>query len=47
METFYTALAGGKSKGEALQQAQIALLNNKETSHPFFWAPFEVLGDWR
>lgn len=47
MESFYTSLAGGKSKGEALQQAQITLLKNKETSHPFFWAPFEVLGDWR
>ncbi len=29
---------GGASKAEALRQAQLA--------HPFFWAPFVLVGNW-
>lgn len=47
METFYGALATGTPKGEALQKAQIGLLREPKTRHPLFWAPFELLGDWR
>lgn len=47
MESFYGALADGEAKGIALQKAQIALLRNPKTRHPLFWAPFELLGDWR
>jgi CHAT domain-containing protein len=28
-----------------LQGAQSALIANKETSHPFFWAPYFIVGD--
>jgi CHAT domain-containing protein len=47
MEEFYKALAGGDSKAQALQKAQVALLKDPKTRHPFYWAPFEILGDWR
>ena len=47
METFYGALADGTPKGIALQRAQIALLRDEKTRNPVFWAPFELLGDWR
>jgi CHAT domain-containing protein len=35
------------SKIEALRQAQIALASQPRTSHPFYWAPFVLMGNWR
>lgn len=35
----------GSSIASALHDAQVALMNGKETSHPFYWAAFAVIGD--
>ncbi|MFN8868839.1 MAG: CHAT domain-containing protein [Pseudomonadota bacterium] len=35
------------SKIEALRQAQIALASQPRTSHPFYWAPFVLMGNWK
>lgn len=36
---------------EALRQAQLKLIDNnvpnKNFTHPFYWAPFVLMGDWR
>jgi CHAT domain-containing protein len=29
----------------ALHQAELELLHSREYSHPFYWAPFVVVGD--
>ena len=35
------------TKAEALRQAQLAVLNNpKFRRHPFFWAPYVLVGNW-
>ncbi|MEM9273297.1 MAG: CHAT domain-containing protein [Cyanobacteria bacterium P01_F01_bin.143] len=34
------------SKAEALRQAQLELLNSPEFSHPYYWAPFVIVGNW-
>jgi CHAT domain-containing protein/Tfp pilus assembly protein PilF len=48
MKDFYGYLSRGKAKDEALQAAQIDQLRKKSAlSHPFFWAAFELSGDWR
>ncbi|MEO0135953.1 MAG: WG repeat-containing protein [candidate division WOR-3 bacterium] len=47
MQEFHKNLKNGKSRIQALQDAQISLLKNPKTSHPFFWAPFILIGDWR
>jgi CHAT domain-containing protein len=47
MEGFYGALQAGRSKDEALRQAQLALLKKPKTAHPFHWAAFEISGDWK
>jgi CHAT domain-containing protein len=36
---------GTIGKAEALRRAQNALRGNPQTAHPFFWAPFVLVGD--
>ena len=38
---------GGVSKIEALRQAQVALASQPRTAHPFYWAPFILMGNWK
>jgi CHAT domain-containing protein len=52
MERFYEQLDTGASKSAALQEAQLGLLYEGVRSgepachqHPFFWAPFYLVGD--
>jgi CHAT domain-containing protein len=46
MVPFYTGLRAGLGRGEALRQAQLAMLKRKGREHPFFWAGFIQSGDW-
>jgi CHAT domain-containing protein len=34
------------TRATAVQQAQLTLLHSKNFSHPFFWAPFVLIGNW-
>lgn len=47
MTSFYEGLAAGRSKGAALRHAQLELLAGGAgpTAHPYFWAPFFLVGD--
>jgi len=54
MISFYSNLKNGDTKAEALQKAQISLRERwsemhgqEEGGHPYFWAPFILIGDWR
>lgn len=47
MMEFYGRLKKGEPVGAALQGAQLALIQNPKTRHPFFWSPFVLWGDWR
>ena len=47
MRRFYGYLKQGQAKAEALRSAQLDLLRDPELSHPFHWAGFELVGDWR
>lgn len=38
-------LAGPASMGEALRVSQTALMDGADTSHPFYWAGFAIVGD--
>ena len=47
MTQFYTGVAQqGQTKAQALQQSQIQLIRNPKLAHPFFWAPFALIGNW-
>ena len=36
-----------KKLSHAIQETKISMINNTETAHPFFWAPFVLIGDVR
>jgi CHAT domain-containing protein/Tfp pilus assembly protein PilF len=48
MEEFYRNLVtSGLSKTDALRRAQLTLMGDMKFAHPFYWAPFVLIGDWR
>ncbi|MDW8368417.1 MAG: CHAT domain-containing protein, partial [Abditibacteriales bacterium] len=47
MKQFYIDLRGGKPKGAALRAAALGLMKDGKRKHPFYWAPFVLMGDWR
>lgn len=47
MTSFYGRLAGGAEAIDAMRDAQKAVLGERRFAHPFFWAPFNLIGDWR
>jgi CHAT domain-containing protein len=46
MRRFYRELRAGRPKDEALRRAQVALLRGRWRD-PYFWAGFQIHGDWR
>jgi len=36
----------GLSKPEALREAQLYLKSQPQFNHPFYWAPYVIIGDW-
>jgi len=47
MTSFYAGLKDGLTKDEALRRAQLTLIEQIDYAHPYFWAPFQLSGDWR
>jgi CHAT domain-containing protein len=44
---FYRQLASGNNKAASLRGAQLMLKNDQRYSHPAYWAPFLMIGDWQ
>ena len=48
MREFYRNLLKKKlDKTNALRKAQLSMLGSEKFAHPFYWAPFVLIGDWR
>jgi CHAT domain-containing protein/tetratricopeptide (TPR) repeat protein len=45
MLEFHRRMRAGNSKADALQQATLKILQDKKYRHPFYWAPFVLIGD--
>ncbi len=45
MGRFYGHLADGLGRGEALRAVQLGFLDEPSLSHPFYWAPFVMIGE--
>ena len=46
MRVFYRELDAGRSKADALREAQLQLLrSNSEMREPFYWAAFDLVGE--
>ena len=47
MGQFYQVLANPTvNKAEALRRAQLVLLQQPQYRHPFYWAPYVIMGNW-
>lgn len=47
MEDFYQRLSDTSiTRSEALRLSQESLRNNDRFSHPFYWAPYTLIGNW-
>jgi CHAT domain-containing protein len=45
MKDFYQELVNGATKAAALREAKLRMLRSgSETRHPYYWAPFVVIG---
>ena len=47
MSQFYEELViNHKEKSQAIRDAQLALLKDSQYQHPFYWAPYVLVGNW-
>jgi CHAT domain-containing protein len=47
MVNYYQRLSKGEGRGEALRQAQLAMLRSPNYAHPKYWSGMIPVGDWR
>ena len=46
MTAYYAGLKQGLGRGDALREAQLAMLARSSRRHPFYWASFIQAGEW-
>jgi CHAT domain-containing protein len=44
--SYYRSVLAGGERGDALRQAQLQMLRQPATRHPYYWAGFIVSGQW-
>ena len=47
MTRFYRELGKKTNARESLRVAQLEVMHDPRFAHPFFWAPFDLVGNWR
>lgn len=46
IEFYHHLRQGDGNRAEALRQAQLSLLKQEAYQHPYYWAPFILVGNW-
>mgnify|MGYP005841135511 CR=1 FL=1 len=46
MEFYHHLTQTDGNRAEALRQAQLSLLTQRKYKHPYYWAPFVLVGNW-
>ena len=46
MVAFYQNLAKGQTKAAALRAAELQVMHDPKYAHPYYWAPFILMGNW-
>lgn len=47
MVAYYKRLMSGEGRSEALRQVQLEMFSDPARSHPYYWAGFIPIGDWK
>jgi CHAT domain-containing protein/lipopolysaccharide biosynthesis regulator YciM len=47
MVDYYQRLLRGVGRSAALREAQLAFMKSRDHAHPYYWAAFMPIGDWR
>ena len=47
MVRFYTSFLKQPAKDEALRDAQLQAIRSANYAHPYYWAAFQLYGDWK
>ena len=47
MVDYYQRLLDGEGRSAALRQAQQPMIDSQDRSHPYYWAAFVPIGDWK
>lgn len=47
MVDYYKRLLKGEGRSEALRNAQLRMMKSKDRLHPYYWAAFVPIGNWR
>ena len=47
MVGYYQRLLKGEGRSAALRQAQQSMINSQDRSHPYYWAAFVPIGNWK
>jgi CHAT domain-containing protein len=45
MAAYYARLGAGAGRSQALRDAQLAMLDDPDRTHPYYWAAFVVIGE--
>ena len=45
-EAFYAHIANGHAPANALRHATALIREQASWQHPFYWAPFTLIGNW-
>jgi CHAT domain-containing protein len=47
MIEFYKRMNKGLDRAHALRAAQLEVMSTLTCTHPYYWAAFNLMGDWR